>query len=259
MRYRINGPVARHSWIADNEGSFQMRLTILPTAFLSLVVASAYQGPAGQSQPEVSSRETPVTFSSRVNLVSVPVVVRDRNGHAVGNLRQEDFQVYDKGKLQTITKYTVEKTDSAAAPATGSRVTQPANTAASVTSQPALPERYVAFLFDDVQLPLDDLARARTAAIRMVNESFDPGTRAAIYTTSGHVTQDFTGDREKLAQTFNQIQPFPKMTGIPAGLSLRQLLPGLADRGWGSGGPVIGSNRLPCQVRPSQPTRSPLV
>ena len=58
-----------------------------------------------QSQPEVSSQETPVTFSSRVNLVSVPVVVRDKAGRAVGNLRQEDFQLYDKGKLQIITKF----------------------------------------------------------------------------------------------------------------------------------------------------------
>src|ERR1700689_1174145 len=69
-----------------------------------------------QSQPEVSSQETPVTFSSRVNLVSVPVVVRDKAGHAIGNLRQEDFQLYDKGKLQVITKFSVEKTETKAEP-----------------------------------------------------------------------------------------------------------------------------------------------
>lgn len=190
-----------------------MRFTILPTAVLSLVVASAYQVPAGQSQPEISSQETPVTFSDRVNLVSVPVVVRDRDGHAVGNLRQEDFQVYDKGKLQVITKFTVEKTEVAA-----SVMASPAGTASTtptpVSSRPVIfPERYVAFLFDDVQMPIDDMARARTAAIRMVNETFDPGTRAAIFTTSGRVMLDFTGDREKLAEALRRIQPFPTITG----------------------------------------------
>src|ERR1700683_883520 len=91
-----------------------MRFKTLPTVVLSLVAASAYQAPTGQAQPEISSQEAPVTFSERVNLVSVPVVVRDRAGHAVGNLRQEDFQLFDKGKLQTITKFTVEKTEVAA-------------------------------------------------------------------------------------------------------------------------------------------------
>ncbi len=73
-----------------------------------------------QSQPEISSQETTVTFSSRVNLVSVPVVVRDKAGHAVGNLRQEDFQLYDKGKLQVITKFSVEKTEIRATVISGS-------------------------------------------------------------------------------------------------------------------------------------------
>ena len=41
-----------------------------------------------QAQPEVASHEAPITFSSRVNLVSVPVVIRDRDGKAVGALRR---------------------------------------------------------------------------------------------------------------------------------------------------------------------------
>ena len=41
---------------------------------------------AAQNQPEISSHESTVTFSSRVNMVSVPVVVRDAQGRAVGTL-----------------------------------------------------------------------------------------------------------------------------------------------------------------------------
>src|SRR5579862_5398963 len=64
-----------------------------------------------QSQPEVASHEEPITFSSRGNLISVPVVVRDKEGRAVGTLQKEDFQVLDKGKLQVITKFSVEKSE----------------------------------------------------------------------------------------------------------------------------------------------------
>src|ERR1700689_5505019 len=65
--------------------------------------------PAASTTPEVVSHEEPVTFSSRVNLVSVPVVVRDREGRTMGNLRQEDFQLFDKGKLQVITKFSIDR------------------------------------------------------------------------------------------------------------------------------------------------------
>src|SRR6476646_3813166 len=67
------------------------------------------QAPAQTPAPEVSSREAPVTFSSRVNLVLVPVVVRDSQGHAVGTLKQDDFTLFDKGKPQIITRFSVEK------------------------------------------------------------------------------------------------------------------------------------------------------
>jgi hypothetical protein len=50
-----------------------------------------------------------------VNLISVPVVIRDSKGRAIGNLRQEDFQVFDKGKLQVITKFSIETGGPAAA------------------------------------------------------------------------------------------------------------------------------------------------
>ena len=81
-----------------------MRLHFLaPFVLLGLVYGAEPQAPP-QSQPEITSHESAAVFSSRINLVSVPVVVRDREGHAVGNLRQEDFQLFDKGKAQTITK-----------------------------------------------------------------------------------------------------------------------------------------------------------
>src|SRR5271165_5901151 len=58
----------------------------------------------------------PNVLRTQVNLVEVPVVVRDNKHHAVASLKQSDFEVYDAGKKQTITAFSVE-TFMAAGPA----------------------------------------------------------------------------------------------------------------------------------------------
>ena len=57
----------------------------------------------------MASHDEPALFKARVNLVMVPVVVRDRKGNAVGNLKQEDFQLFDKGKPQYIARFSMEQ------------------------------------------------------------------------------------------------------------------------------------------------------
>jgi len=44
----------------------------------------------------------------RVNLVLVRVVVRDRQGKIISNLKKEDFQLFDNKKLQAISSFSVE-------------------------------------------------------------------------------------------------------------------------------------------------------
>jgi VWFA-related protein len=158
--------------------------------------------------PEVTSHEAPITFSSRVNLISVPVVVRDRNGRAVGTLQKEDFQIFDKGKPQTITKFSIEKSDRPVEIAPGAPNVPRERAPGPVSPQVALPERYVAYLVDDVHLESGDLLNARQAMHRHLDEALDPAGRAAIFTTSGLMLADFTQDREKLHNAVNRVQPY---------------------------------------------------
>ena len=75
------------------------------------------QAPAAQNAPEMSSHDTPATFSAKVNLVMVPVVVRNAQGKAIGTLQKEDFQLFDKGKPQVISRFSVEKAGETVIPA----------------------------------------------------------------------------------------------------------------------------------------------
>ena len=165
--------------------------------------------PTSAPVAEVSSREAPVTFSSRVNLVLVPVVVRDNQGHAIGTLKQDDFQLFDKGKPQIITRFSVEKPASPFIPTVvASALDEKGNeTTAGVRAPGAVPDRFVAYVFDDMHLNAADLVTARAAADRHLSESLGPSSRAAIFTTSGQVVLDFTDDRDKLRETLTHIQP----------------------------------------------------
>ncbi|HEX5431172.1 MAG TPA: VWA domain-containing protein [Bryobacteraceae bacterium] len=174
----------------------------LPMALLGALCLAQ----SGQA-PELTTHDAPATFTSRVNLVLVPVVVRDLQGRAVGDLRQSDFLLFDKGKPQLITKFSVEKTG--APPA----VVVAAGPAASSGSQdnpntpPPAPEHFIAYLFDDVHIDSGDLMQARSAAMQHFTEGSDPSTRIAIYTTSGQISLDFTDDREKIRETLDRIRP----------------------------------------------------
>jgi VWFA-related protein len=160
---------------------------------------------ADKTAPEVSSHEEVTTFKVKVNLVEVRVVVRDAAGHAIGNLKQEDFELLDNGKPQVISKFSMEQAGQNRPiyhdVANGPGEAPPAN-------PQVVPQRYIAYLFDDIHLNFSDLAQARNAAERQL-QTLEPGDRAAIYSTSGQTQLDFTDDRAQLVATLNRLLPRP--------------------------------------------------
>jgi VWFA-related protein len=186
----------------------QMRVVLDSVLVSVLCCAARGQTPA----PEVTTHDAPAVFRIGTNLVLVPVVVRDPQGRAVGNLTQEDFQLFDKGKPQTILKFSLEKPGSGSTPAivatstNESGVEQPA--LAPVRPPAVVPERFVAFIFDDEHLLPGDFLNVRAAANRNLTETMkDAGARVAIYTTSGHQSLDFTDDLDRARDTLNRIIP----------------------------------------------------
>jgi VWFA-related protein len=182
-----------------------------------LAIASAQQGSApappqvrtseapAPNVAETVTKEEPATFKTRVNLVMVPVVVRDKQGRAVGNLRQEDFQLFDRGKPQVITRFSIESAAAASAAAKAAGAGKPKAEDAGVVA----PERFIAYLFDDIHLSFSEIAYARNAAGRHIDTSLLPTDRAAIYTTSGQTSLEFTDDRDQLHAALQKLMPRP--------------------------------------------------
>jgi VWFA-related protein len=192
---------------------------VLGSAFVRSQSASPHNSAANpqsenkQDSTELTSRDEPTTFKVNVKLVVVRAVVRDSLGHAVGNLRQEDFQIFDKGKPQVITQFEIEQPGTLIAKARQESEDKSNDDPFGITPSspgkvPAVPERFVAYMFDDVHLEFGDLARVREAAERHFS-TLRATDRAAIFTTSGQTILDFTDDHAKLHETLLRLQPRP--------------------------------------------------
>lgn len=154
--------------------------------------------------------QAPPRFNSGIDLVTSAVVVHDAQGRAVGNLRSEDFAIFDKGKPQKITVFSVEHM---AAPASQMAVTTSRATSGSVEPAPAESDRpavarYVLYVFDDLHLHGETFIRVIQAARKHMGE-LRPDDHAAIVTTSGGGMPSFSTRLDDLQQALARISPGP--------------------------------------------------
>ena len=76
------------------------------TKIAALIALVAGVTLAGQAPPPTALPQTP-TFKVQVDYVDVDVLVTDRQGQFVGDLKKEDFEVLEDGKRQTIANFSV--------------------------------------------------------------------------------------------------------------------------------------------------------
>jgi VWFA-related protein len=167
-----------------------------------------------ENKQEVSMQDTGATFKVRVNLIQVRVVVRDSSDKTVENLKREDFLVYDQGKLQTVSSFDVETTSTRRAKAEAAAKTQEDAGDKAGDVKLSLPERFIALVYDDTHLTMQDAIYVRVSAGKFL-DSISPSDRVGIYTTSGQVKQEFTSDIATLKKTLLGISPRSLMPSGP--------------------------------------------
>jgi VWFA-related protein len=165
-----------------------------------------------QQPKETHTQDSTYTFKSNVDLVLVPVVVRDKQGRAVGNLKRENFQISDNDKPRAITGFMIQKRE---------RIESytravPVPIVPSAAPPPTIvPNRFIVFLFDDMHLSIGDLAQAQKASSKILAASLADTDMAAVVSMSGKINSGLTTNRAQLQAAIMKMQPqnLYRMTG----------------------------------------------
>jgi VWFA-related protein len=173
---------------------FRLGLVLCPLAFFSCLSPSAQQTNGTQSPP--------FTIQTNVKRVFVPVVVRDKQGRSVDDLKKDDFQVLDNDKPRVVAGFTVERRGA------GESVQQVSGAATSTPVPPAQPgkRRFVVFLFDDMHMSAAELVPVKKAATEAMNGALSDTDVAAVVATSGKTNSGLIQDRAKLRDTIAGLQ-----------------------------------------------------
>ncbi len=155
--------------------------------------------PPTESTPAVSDaranqpQTTGITLQVNVNKVLIPVVVRDKQGRSVSDLKKEDFQLFDNNKPRAISAFMVEQNGAPQGPAAGN-----AQTASTTGAAP--PQRFIVLLFDDLHLSFVDLENAKKAGEKALDGLLEGSNQVAVLSLSGKVASGLTRDRAKLQE-----------------------------------------------------------
>ncbi len=183
----------------------QTNLTPITAIIFFLLSLVSLQGAAQQPQ---SAQPPSGTIQVDVNVVLLPVVVRDAQGHSVNTLTKEDFKVFDQGKQRPVSGFSIQKiqpvpNESRPAESSPSQ-SSPASPAS--TPQPAIAaRRFTVFLFDDRHLGPGELEPVKKAGAQMLEQPLADADRAAVLSFLG-VNSGITHDHAALQAAVLKLQ-----------------------------------------------------
>jgi VWFA-related protein len=135
--------------------------------------------PPPDSQPAPADQVPTPTFRTDINFVRVDVIVSDNKGNPVPDLRQEDFEVTEDGKPQTIQTFKLININENA-----KEVQQPprqiSNPIIEQTEAARDDVRVLAVFLDDYHVRLENSMRAREPIARFIETQLQPADMAGI-------------------------------------------------------------------------------
>jgi VWFA-related protein len=134
------------------------------------------QKPAGQP-PAGDQPPAPPTFKAGIDFVRVDVIVTDKKGNPVVDLKAEDFEVFEDGDRQTVESFKLFKIDEI----TESTPPRPIRSLFDEESEAQRPDvRLFAFFLDDYHVRRGNAMRTRTMLADFVRRTIAPQDMVGI-------------------------------------------------------------------------------
>ena len=172
---------------------------------LTPILRAAQQTPPPPPQktqaPEDNSATQPARPALRVvqQMVQVDIIAKDHDGKPVQNLKQSDFTVYDNGRKQDISFFSLEtdKTRNLPRPPLA-----PGTYSNLIEKKQGIPGNLTILLLDFLNTKHADIAFAKDKVIKLLGD-MKPDDHVAVYVLSGrlYVLHDFTSDMSALTQS----------------------------------------------------------
>ena len=170
-------------------------------ACLSLLATSALFLAAipiqSQDKKQTKGTDDDEVIKVNSNLVSLDVIVKDKKGKAITDLKPEDFTVSENGVPQKIEFFDATLTS-------GSEAGQPTNATGSTEPKPrisnGLPRNIIALVLDGQSTELGNLKHVRDGITKYIRERISDNDSVALFAISGdlQLLQPFTQDKAKL-------------------------------------------------------------
>ncbi len=181
------------------------RITTSAVLVLALAV-SAVTVLLGQQRPPAGPATTdappPVTFRVEVNYVEIDAVVTDAQGNLVTNLTQDDFEVLEDGRRQSVSAFSLVNipVDVAVRPLFATAPIEP-----DVTTNTGNEGRMYVILLDSLHTSPAMALRVKTLARKFVQENMAANDVAAVVFTQGNTqdSQDFTSNKRLLTEAID--------------------------------------------------------
>jgi VWFA-related protein len=162
-----------------------MKLFDSPNAFraavlLGLGVFASAQGAPPQPTPSPAPQGPAIQFPSAVELVTVDAVVTDKKNNPIDNLTKDAFQVFEDGKLQTITSFEAVVLPPSP-PATPPR---PRSISTNQGAEVRTGRTFI-IVFDDVHLQPFQANRAKAAIDQFLKTGTRDGDRVTLLASGG--------------------------------------------------------------------------
>jgi VWFA-related protein len=179
----------------------------------SLLAPIAAQEPSKQDPKQDPAKQGDIVRID-TNLVQLDVVVTDKNGKQVMDLKPEDFEVSEEGKKRVVTHFSYISTGTPTIETVNfeTKTTEPVKPAALKREHV---RRTVALVIDDLGLSYESFGYARQALKKFVDQQMQPNDMVAVLRTSAGigVLQQFTSDKRQLHAAIERVRWNPMGRG----------------------------------------------